>query len=72
MVARWLTQNLLDVPIIFGPTVPETGEDLDQSVTEMETELATETEELSIVSSDEAIMIQRMLKIYLNAYILIT
>ena len=57
---------------MFGPTVPETGEDLDQSVTEMETELATETEELSFISSDEAIMIQRMLKIYLNTYILIT
>ena len=57
---------------MFGPTVPETGEDLDQSVTEMETELAPEAEELPIVSSDEAIMIQRMLKIYLNTYILIT
>ncbi len=61
LVARWLTQNLLEIDTVFGPTAPEIKDDSDQSMTEMETEQAPEADKLSIGTSEEVIVIQGML-----------
>lgn len=58
LVARWLTQNLLDIDTVFGPAVREIKDDSDQSMTEMETEQAPEADKLSIGTSEEVAIIQ--------------
>lgn len=56
LIARWLTQNLLEAEIIFEPA--ETRENSDQSITDVDTELAPEADKLSVGTSEESSVIQ--------------
>lgn len=56
LIARWLTQNLLEAEMIFKPE--EKGENSDQSMTDIDSELAPEADKMSLESSEESTVIQ--------------
>lgn len=60
LIARWLTQNLLEAEIIFEPA--ETRENSDQSITDVDTELAPEADKLSVGTSEESSVIQDLFR----------
>lgn len=56
MIARWVTQNLLEVDTLYGTL--ETQEDSDQSMTDLKEELAAEPDKMSVETSEEVVIIQ--------------
>ena len=62
LIARWITQNLLEVRTVIGAT--ETKENLDESMTDLsDAEWAAEADKLSVGSSEEAVIIQGIITI---------